>query len=120
MDPEIISQVIGVLALAVATAFGLLIKSLAGMVVTYLEAKIGKDNFEWLKATVEVLVRGIEQSPFAQEFDGARKKEMVLAQINAWLVDKKIPVDPMLLDQLIEAAVQAMNKTGETVTIVGE
>ena len=55
MDPEIISQVIGVLALAVATAFGLLIKSLAGMVVTYLEAKIGKDNFEWLKATVLLL-----------------------------------------------------------------
>lgn len=120
MDPEIISQVVGILAIALATAVGLLLKSVAGIAVRFLEAKLGKENFEWAKSTVETLVRGIEQSPFAKEFDGARKKEMVLAQIQTWLLEKKITLDPKLVDQMIEAAVQGINSYGSTVTIVGE
>lgn len=120
MDPEVVSQIVGIIGIAIATAVGLLLKTVANMAVKALEAKIGKDNFEWAKSTVETLVRGIEQSPFAKEFDGARKKEMVLAQIQTWLMKKGITLDPMLVDQMIEAAVQAMQSVGETVTIVGE
>ena len=119
MDPEIISQVVSVIAVAIATAVGFLLKGLAAAAVEFLKAKLGETKFNMMRDTIDILVRGIEQSPFAAEFDGARKKEMVLAQISQWLAENRVPVDRDLVDQCIEAAVQSM-KSGGNPLIVGE
>lgn len=119
MDPEIISQVVSIIAIAIATAVGFLLKGLAATAVEFLKAKLGETKFNMMRDTIDILVRGIEQSPFAADFDGARKKEMVLAQISQWLAENRVPMDRDLIDQCVEAAVQAM-KSGENLTIVGE
>ena len=119
MDPEIISQVVSIIAVAIATAVGFLLKGLAASAVEFLKAKLGETKFNMMRDTIDILVRGIEQSPFAADFDGARKKEMVLAQISQWLAENRVPVDRDLVDQCIEAAVQAM-KSGGNPLIVGE
>ena len=108
MDPQIVSQIVAVLGIAIATAVGLLLKGVAAVAVKYLEGKLGETKFSMLKQTVEILVKGIEQSPFAQEFDGARKKEMVLAQVAEFCAANNIPVDRELIDQMVEAAVLNM------------
>ena len=119
MDPEIISHVVSIIAIAIATAVGFLLKGLAATAVEFLKAKLGETKFNMMRDTIDILVRGIEQSPFAADFDGARKKEMVLAQISQWLAENRVPMDRDLIDQCVEAAVQAM-KSGENLTIVGE
>ena len=96
-----------------------MLKGLAASAVEFLKAKLGETKFNMMRDTIDILVRGIEQSPFAAEFDGARKKEMVLAQISQWLAENRVPVDRDLVDQCIEAAVQAM-KSGDNLSIVGE
>jgi hypothetical protein len=119
MDPEIISQVVSIIAVAVATAVGFLLKGVAASAVEFLKTRMGETKFNMMRDTIDILVRGIEQSPFAAEFDGARKKEMVLAQISQWLAENRIPMDRQLVDQCIEAAVQAMKSVGQ-LPIVGE
>lgn len=120
MSADVVQQIVSVIAIALATAVALLIKELSKMGVAYLQSKIGATNFAHLKETIDILVRGIEQSPFAVEWDGAKKKEMVLAEIKSWLESKGLSYADTLIDQMVEAAVQVMNSYGETVTIVGE
>ena len=75
----------------------------------YLKSKIGTDNYAKAKSLIATLVHAYEQNPAFASFDGAAKKEAVLAQITQYCETNKIPVTHQMLDMWLEEAVHVMN-----------
>jgi hypothetical protein len=74
----------------------------------YLEQKLGAATYGFLKDYATTTVRFLAQQPALKELAGEEKKQMAVAEIVAWCQSKGIPLDPPLIDKLIEEAVNIM------------
>lgn len=79
-------------------------------VVPYIKALKDNERYSALADIVEVAVHAAEQTIKA---GGAAKKSEVLQFVGRWLDEKGVKVTQDELDQLIEAAVFAMNRAKE-------
>ncbi len=109
VPPEVTTQLVQILAgiigaLAVAIAAPVIKK-----VNSYLEVKLGAENYDYAKRLTATVVKALEQSPAYQNFDGAAKKEAAIHQLVEYFARYNILLDPETIDKLIEEAVQGMN-----------
>ena len=77
--------------------------------VEYLKGKIGVAAYLKAKDFLVTLVKAYEQNPVFGNFDGAAKKEAVLARITQYCQANNIPITHEMLDAWIEEAVHDMN-----------
>ncbi len=99
---QIVAGILGALAVALAAPF---IKKAN----TYLEVKLGAENYDYAKRLTATVVKALEQSPAYQNFDGSAKKEAAIHQLVEYFAKYNILLDPETIDKLIEEAVQGMN-----------
>jgi hypothetical protein len=109
MNPEILSQLILAVALAIVSLVFWALRELIKVGIEYLKSKIGQTNYERLRAYAAMSVKAIEQSPVYKDFTGDKKKELVKVAVLQFAKEHNLPVDDALYDKFIEAAVQEMN-----------
>lgn len=94
-----------------------LVAAAARYLVPYLREKLAQSRYAWLVDVIAAAVRGTEQ--LVGSGHGPDKKKAVIAYIAEWLTDHKCKITEEQIDQLIEAAVQAMNaEKGQTDGVV--
>lgn len=76
--------------------------------VPYIKMKLESSKQEWLEKWIDVAVRSAEQTVFGDK-QGAEKKRIVTEFIRQQLIKKNISISYEQLNNLIEAAVFAMN-----------
>jgi len=81
---------------------------ISAYVIPLLKAKIAESRDRRLLEMVELAVKAAEQT-IKGAGTGALKKEEVITFVTKWMVSHGIMISEEQLDQLIEAAVYAMN-----------
>lgn len=71
-------------------------------------AKMRRTKWAWAADIIDAAVRAVEQT-VAEDVHGINKKNLALKYIMPWLSKNGINLTEDEIDQLIEAAVQAMN-----------
>lgn len=71
-------------------------------------AKMRRTKWAWAADIIEAAVRAVEQT-VAEDVHGINKKKLAVNYIMPWLSKNGINLTEDEIDQLIEAAVQAMN-----------
>lgn len=107
MEP-IVQNLISAVVMALVGLLLLLVKLGLNKLTTYLEAKMGKEHVETLKALADTIVRSLAQSPAFEGLANEEKKQMAILAITRWANDKNIPIKREFVDSLIEEAVQKM------------
>ena len=77
--------------------------------VPYLKMRVEESKYAWLVKWAEIAVRSVEQT-ITGSGDGAEKKAVVTKFLKEMLARKNIDISDSQLDNLIEAAVFAMNQ----------
>ncbi len=109
MSPEILSQLILAVGLAVVSLFFWGLRELVKLGIEYLKSKLGQANYERVRTFAELAVKAIEQTPMYKDFTGDKKKELAKVAVVQWAQQHNLPIDDALFDKFIEAAVQEMN-----------
>lgn len=71
-------------------------------------AKMRRTKWAWAADIIDAAVRAVEQT-VAEDVHGINKKKLAVNYIMPWLSKNGITLTEEEIDQLIEAAVQAMN-----------
>lgn len=71
-------------------------------------AKMRRTKWAWAADIIDAAVRAVEQT-VAEDVHGINKKKLAVNYIMPWLSKNGIALTEEEIDQLIEAAVQAMN-----------
>lgn len=71
-------------------------------------AKMRRTKWAWAADIIDAAVRAVEQT-VAEDVHGINKKKLAVNYIMPWLQKNGITLTEEEIDQLIEAAVQAMN-----------
>ena len=109
MNEVLIQNLILAVAMALVGFIAYLLRQLAGIGISYLQLKLGKDRLDLLKSITVTVVRDIEQSLVTAGYDGSQKKQLAIATITKWAEAHGLPIDDELIDRAIEEAVQIMN-----------
>lgn len=79
----------------------------ARYLIPYIRERLEQSRYDWLVDVIDAAVRGTEQ--IIGSGHGDDKKKAVIAYVAEWLTAHKCKITTDQLDQLIEAAVNAMN-----------
>ncbi len=109
MNPDIVSQLILAVGLAVVSLFFWGFRELVQVGLVYLKSQVGQTEFDRLEGYASVAVKAVEQSPVYKDFTGDKKKELVKVAISQFAKEHNLPIDDALADKFIESAVQEMN-----------
>ncbi len=109
MNPDILSQLILAVALAIVSLVFWALREFIKVGIAYLQSKLGQTNYERLRSYAGMAVKAIEQSPVYKDFTGDKKKELVKVAVLQFAQEHRLPIDDALFDKFIEAAVQEMN-----------
>lgn len=110
MDPILNDLVIDLLvavALVLVAVLGWNSRQLIAVAKQKLEASLGKEKLDILVSTVEVVVRGLEQSPISRL--GEEKFEIAKLKALEYVRELGLNMSNEDLDLIIERAVQVMN-----------
>jgi cytidylate kinase len=104
-----LQPVVDALAIAIVTVLCVVIKQIGNSVAAYAAAHVSSTQLAELKSAAQTAVRFVEQSPVFKNFDGAKKKELAIIDINQYCQAHNIPVTSATVDKVTEEAVQIMN-----------
>jgi hypothetical protein len=109
IPPEVVNQLLLTLASILGAAAVALTAPFIRKASSYLEVKLGAENYRYAKDLAATIVRALEQSPAWKSFDSVAKKEAAIQQLVHYFAQYGIELSPDTIDQLIEEAVQEMN-----------
>jgi len=120
MTSPLLFSLLVVLAVGLTAALAVALKNVSKNINIFLEAKIGNENFTWLKNTVETVVKMLMQSPIYRDIAGPEKKQMAIAKIREYLSLAGIDATLQQIDDLIEACLAEYKKAQIAPMILGE
>jgi hypothetical protein len=108
MSPEVVTNLLTALVVALISILTFALKSAVGVAVKYLEVKIGVDQTNLLKAGALNVVRFLNQSGVFKDLENSKKKEIAMVQVAQWAAAHNLPITDEYLDKLVEEAVHIM------------
>ena len=105
---EAVLQVFGALLQLLFVVLGILSGYLAWKLKTYISAKVGVEQYDWLKRYAMTTVEALSQNPAFADFKGEQLKAEAVARLVEFANKNGFTYTPSQIDGLIEAAVKGM------------